>query len=1054
MRKIFLFLALLVTIAGNAFAQDSGLTGYVYDVENGDPIIGATVKVDGSKIVTVTDVDGKFTLNGLQPKNKRVTVTYVGYAPNTVDIKEGMKVYLTSSTDILDEVIVVAFGKQKRESFTGSATVVSAEDITRQQVTNPIEALNGRVSGLQMTQTNSFTSNPEIIVRGIGSINASRAPLVVVDGMPYSGAWNDINPADIENITVLKDAASNALYGARGANGVIMITTKTAKRGATKVDFDAKWGSNHDARVHYDYIDNAGEYYEAHYLALRNYYQYDQQMSRQQAHILANNSLGANADNGGLGYMVYAVPENQFLIGENGRVNPAARLGNRVAYDNQFYMLYPDNWTDEGTRNGFRQEYNLNITGGNEKYNMIASLGYLSDEGIAYGTDIERYTARLKANYQAYDFLRMGANAGYTHTKSNTQGAVFSALYDVAPVYPLYIRDDQGNILTDSHGKRFDYGNRDNAGMLRPTEIGGNPIQDDIINVNSASSNAYNMQGFATADFLNDFHATINGSVYITEWRSVLAYNPYFGFTKETGGSTDVSHDRNTSLNFQQLLDWNHSFGLHTLDVLVGHEYSKELASSLYGSRTQVANFGGNTELNGAVVNGSNGSSKAMYNVEGYFARAQYDYDNKIFGSASFRRDGSSRFDVKHRWGNFWSVGGAWIISKENWFPKSNLLNMLKLKASYGQQGNDGIGSFRYVDLYNITNSSDKVSFIFNDKGNPDITWETVGSFNAGIEFELFNNRLRGGVEFYSRTTSDMLLWFTAPYEIGYSGYYDNVGDMNNKGIEIELSADLIQTKNFNWNVALNTTWERNRVTYLPEENKGANLEGHPGFVSGNYFWGEDLPAYTWRLKRTAGVDKTNGHELWYKTGANGELTTTTRYDDADYYNCGSALPKLFGGFTTSFKVFDFDLTAQFNYSIGGKKWDYTYQWLMYSPMPAATGTGYHRDAFRAWTPENPESDIPMWTYNNTYTSINSLSDRYLMNGSYFSFKNITMGYTLPQALTRRFHVERLRVFASCDGVAYWTKRKGFDPRQGLTDSAIGNYSPMRTISGGLQIQF
>lgn len=326
--KLFMMLLLLFTV--NTFAQSRSVSGTVYGAGEDEPLIGATVKVKGSKLATSTDLEGRFTIHGLQSSDKYLEVSYVGYRPATVEIKPDVKIYLTVETEMLDEMIVVAFGKQKRESFTGSASVVSAEQIARSQVTNPIEALNGTVTGLNMTETNSFSSDPSITIRGIGSLNAGTEPLIVLDGLPYSGYWNDINPADIASITVLKDAASNALYGARGANGVILITSKSAQRGSTKVNFTAKWGANQDGRVKYDLITDPGQYYEQFYLAQKNYFMKTRGQNAAQAHVNANDRIGQPASSGGLGYVVYAVPEGQQLIGTNGKLNPNATLGNRV----------------------------------------------------------------------------------------------------------------------------------------------------------------------------------------------------------------------------------------------------------------------------------------------------------------------------------------------------------------------------------------------------------------------------------------------------------------------------------------------------------------------------------------------------------------------------------------------------------------------------------------------------------------------------------------------------------------------------------------------------
>ncbi len=1055
MRKVMLLWALLLFAAVNAFAQNGRVSGQVLSAEDDLPLIGATVRVVGTNIAGATDVDGKFSLSGLSQSDKRLEVSYIGYETKIVDIKPDLVVRLELHSEMMDEVMVVAFGKQKREAFTGAASVVSAADIERQQVTNPIEALSGNVTGLQMLSVNSFTEDPTILIRGVSSINAGTAPLIVLDGLPYSGYLNDINPADIASMTVLKDAASNALYGARGANGVILITTKSAGRSNTKVSFGAKWGANTDASVKYDYIKDPGQYYEAHYLAMRNYYMNGLGQQFAQAHINANNILGGPNSSGGLGYMVYSMPEGEMLIGTNGRLNPNATLGNRVAYDGNIYTLYPDDWLEEGTRNGFRQEYNLNLTGGNDKFSFYGSLGYLGEEGISYGNDIERYSARLKTEYQAFSFLRVGANASYNHTETNSQSGVFNVLNDMSPIYPLYVRDGEGNILRDSHGKVYDYGSGNNAGLYRPVDTNGNYVQEDLLNVNKNVSNAFSLQGFATFDFLDNFRLTINGSVYDTENRINTGVNPYYGYSsnESSQGSVFVGHYRTIDYNYQQLLNYNNSFGKNNVDILVGHEYSRNNGTNVTADRTKVAMFDKNTEINGAVVDGDMGSYQTNYNVEGYFIRAQYDYDNRIFASGSFRRDGSSHFHPDHRWGNFWSIGAAWILTKEEWFPKSHLVNMLKIKSSYGEQGNDAIGNYRYVDTYTIRNSDGNVAYIFNDKGNKDITWETVGGFNAGLEFELFNSRLRGGAEFYVRNTRDMLMYFKAPYSLGYSGYYDNVGDMRNTGVEVDLSGDIIATRDIAWTVGLNFTWEKNRVTYLPEENKRYVVDGVSGYSSGEVFFGEGLPVRTWYLKRYAGVSE-DGQALYYKKNSEtGEVTTTTDYSQATYSLCGSALPKMFGGINTSFRCYGFDLNAQFNYSIGGKKWDWAYMGMMTPPYNSIVGSQKHKDVFKAWSPENPTSDIPRWQYNDLYAA--SSSDRWLTDASYITFKNLSVGYTFPKSLASRLKMSKLRVYAVAENIAYWTKRKGFDPRfDSFYGVYAGSFFPMRTISGGLSVEF
>lgn len=1031
--------------------QKTTATGTVVD-ETGEPLIGATVLIKGTTTGIITDIDGKFTLNNIPGSAKALVISYVGMKPKEIAITpKPVKVVLESDAKNLDEVVVVAFGKSKKSAFTGSAGVVKAEKITERQVSNPISALAGKVAGVQMTEGGSPTSTPTLRIRGFSSINASNNPLVVVDGMPYDGYWYDINPADVESITVLKDAASNALYGARGANGVIMVTTKTAKAGKATITFDSKWGVNTDAKQDYDYIKNPGEYYEVYYRGLYNYYKRSKGLSAYDAHRQANSTIGLEGNEGGLAYIVYNVPEGQYLIGESGKLNPNASLGNVVSYNGKEYLLTPDSWRDEGLRNALRQEYNLNINGGTDKFQFYGSLGYMSNEGICYGSDLTRYSSRMKADYQALNWLKVGGNMTYTHTESDGQSGAFGVSHEIAPIYPLFVRDGQGNIMTDKNGKMYDYGDGVNAGITRPTYKKGNAIQSDLLDVSYNNSNSFNVQGYADISFLKDFKLTLNASAFDTENRTTSTNNPFYGFYTTYEGAVSISHYRTYTLNFQQLLNYNKTINAHSLSVLLGHEYYKYVQTTLTASKRKMFSYFGNQELAGAIVKNGMDSYDSRSNTEGYFLRAQYDYDTKYFFSGSFRRDGSSKFHPDHRWGNFWSLGGAWIISKENWY-KVDWLNMLKVKMSYGEQGNDGIGNYLYTDYYYIGSIDNEISLTFANKGNKNITWETNGNFNAGVEFELFKSRLNGSVEYFRRKTHNMLFYFSVPVSLGYSGYYDNVGDMMNNGVEIDLNANIIHTPKIKWDVNLNMTYYKNKVTYLPEDKKSTSMDGYPGYISGSNFIAEGLPLNTWRLKKYAGVSD-NGNPMWFYEDENGKTQKTTKYDEADYYLCDNAMPKVYGGFGTSLSYAGVDLNVNFAYSIGGKSYDSGYSGLMTSPYADATGKNIHKDVLKSWSETNTTSDIPRWQYGDLYTGVSS--DRWLTNASSLTLQNINLGYTLPAHLTKPLLINKVRLYMACDNVFYWSRRKGFDPRSSFdgSTSATG-YSQMRTISGGINIQF
>ena len=493
MGKKILFLLVCALMSVNmVFAQTSQVTGTVIDSETGEPLIGAQVKVEGTTIGALTDLDGKFTLKNLPRSAKQVVVSYMGMNTVKAYIKPHMAITLTADAQDMNEVMVVAYGTQKKGTFTGSAAIVGAEDIEKVQVTNAVDALRGKAAGVQInTSTGQPGSTPSIRIRGINSINAGNDPLIVVDGSPFEGSLNDINPTDVESMTVLKDASSTALYGARGGNGVILITTKTAKKNQkATLTLDAKWGSNMRAVPNYEMITNPAQYYEMWYKGLNNYAQGKLGMDANKAWQWANQNL-TEGNEYGLGYNVYSVPEGQYMIGQNGKLNPNATLGNIVSKNGQEYMIVPDDWTDATYGNGLRQEYTLSANGGSEKGSFYASANYLSNEGITVASDYQRFTGRLKADYMIKDWLRVGGNMNYGRFNRNylgndgtsgSSGNVF-ALTNIAPIYPIYIRDGKGNIIFDetSGYNLYDYGDRKYHGLYRPYLSQANPLNSNIL---------------------------------------------------------------------------------------------------------------------------------------------------------------------------------------------------------------------------------------------------------------------------------------------------------------------------------------------------------------------------------------------------------------------------------------------------------------------------------------------------------------------------------------------------------------------------------------------
>jgi len=1151
--KLMTLLACFLMVAGVVTAQNQKVTGVVTSATDGEPVIGASVAVKGiATLGAITDLDGKFEISGVPSTAKTLVISFVGMETKEVAIRPYVKVELEEDAEALEEVIVQAFGTAKKSAFTGSAAVVNAEKLADVQTAAVTNALAGKVAGVQLTSSNGAPGAKSTIrIRGFSSINAGQDPLIIVDGAPYDGDISNINTADIESMTVLKDAASNALYGARGANGVIMITTKQAKSGDAVVTFDAKYGQNTRALQQYNVITDPAQYYEMHYAAVNNY-NIAQGMSAGAAWQKANNNLFGDQGSGGLGYNVYTIPEGQYLIGQNGKLNPNATLGHIVTSNGQDFWAIPDDWANVGYRTGNRQEYNASVASANEKSSFFASLGYLNNEGITEGSDLNRLTGRLRAEYQAKKWMKVGGNMSFTKFKSHflnnngsetSSGNIWAFTSQMAPIYPIYVRtvdyarDKEGKIIKDASGKPvingypiyvdanghqvMDYGNGvlddgGTPGMSRPFISDANPIMDNRLNMNENEGNANTGSGFMDITFAPGLVLTLNGTYALDETRGKYYYNPFYGQFDTTGGTIEVYHTRSYSYNLQQLLNYTFTLGKYNnFNLMAGHEYYQSRYYELYATKHEMFS-GDDRELNRAVVdNAGAGSYNSMYNNEGYFGRIQYDYDGRYFGSASIRRDASSRFDPQYQWGTFWSVGGAWLINKEAFMQGVNWVDELKLKASIGSQGNDNISNFLFTDRYSISNSDGKVGVAFSGKGTRDITWETNTNFNAGVEFSLFK-RLSGGIEYFKRNTTNMLYSFSVAPSAGYTSYWDNVGDMYNSGVELELNLNLIRTKKVQWDIFANATTLKNKITYLDEAKKTTHfwdLDGNKyfGYSSGNNAITEGQGLYSWYMAASAGVDQKTGEALWYYnkaiydqgTDENGEkydkyyktyggtgnfvtddeevkfavdasgnkietdkddadgakfqtghsVETTNKYANATYYIANkSAIPDVYGGFGTSLQAYGFDFSVNFSYQIGGWGYDGTYARFMAPPTGSNAGYNFHVDALQAWTKDNPSQTTPRWQYGDINSS--STSTRFLTKASYLNIENIALGYTLPARWTRKALINSARFYVTADNLWYWSARQGFDPRQGYTGSNATNYSPMRSVSGGVTLKF
>lgn len=1049
---LFVFLTVLGVQVG--MCQARRMTGTVYNGTDNMALAGASVSLKGTQVGVATNARGKFALQ--VNENDVLVFSFVGMKTLELPVKgkSEMSVTLHAAIKSMDELIVVAYGMAPKEEYSGAISVVDESHIRKIQSSNPLSALAGVTPGIRVGELSGQPgSNVSLRIRGIGSINASCEPLIVLDGVPYDGALTSINSSDIKSMSILKDAASSAIYGARGANGVVLVTTKTGKKGVPRVTIDLKAGVNSRAVPEYDIMTSPQQYYETFWEALYNQSYYKSSANAGKADVAQAYASGQLIKQ--LGYNVYNVPDKE-LIGADGKLNPNAKLGNVVP---EMGMLLPDNWGDKMFGKAVRQEYNASVSGGEDKANYYMSFGYLNDKGYIINSDFKRYSTRFNADYQAKSWLKVGGGAAYISADSKTPDVeassstnMFYVSRKVAPIYPLYVRDDNGNILYDE--RRFpvyDYGDRT---IERPFMGMNNPLGTQALNKDEHHSDILNGKAFADITFLKDFKFTFRTGIDNENTKNVLYKNTYYGQYKDQGGLSSIYNTRKYGLTMQEILNWKKTWGHHTLDVLAGHETYNYRYSYLFGSKQNFL-LPNENELAGAISNPRADSYTHEYNTEGYLTKFQYSYHNRYYFMGSYRRDASSRFHPDNRWGNFWSVSGAWILSQEKFLQDADWLDNLKFKISYGSQGNDnllhkGITNYTpYLDQYKVVNNNDQVALNLYYKGNQDIKWETNYNLNTGVEFSFWNGRLTGGFDFFTRTTKDMLFYRPQTLSSGVTDYPDNVGDMRNTGIELELGGDVIRAGGFRWHVGMNLSHYRNEILSLPGE------YSEDGIVVGRYRRQKGGSVYDYYLREWAGVDPENGSALWWKKAEPGDASAvngkvkTSSYQQATLSDMGSALPDIYGGFNTLFSYKGFELSVLFTYQLGGLVYDGMYAQLMSSGV---AGGNWHKDIADRWTPENRNSNIPR--VENAETYANASSSRFLVKASYLNVQNIEIAYSIPLSWCRKLGVTNLRVYGVADNVALFSKRKGLDPRQSWQGEMKDTYSPLRTVSGGVSVSF
>ena len=1082
--SVMLIAVFCLLFGGKALAQ-STVSGTVFSSEDDSPIIGASIKIQGTKMGAATDIDGKFRLENVK-KGATLVVTYIGMQTKTVKAGENMKIYLTSNSKSLDEVVVqVAYGAAKKSTLTGAVTQVDSKQIEVRPVSSVTSALEGTTSGVQINSTYGQPGEePSIRIRGFGTVNGSATPLYVLDGVPFGGNISDLNSNDIESITVLKDAASCALYGNRASNGVILITTKRGK--GEKMAFNLKVNQGTYSRGIKEYkMLNAKEFMETSWLNLRN-----SRISAGDDQATANAYASKNLINDELYLNIYNKADDQ-LFDANGKLVSDAQILDGYADDLD--------WYDNAIRDGYRQEYNFSGSQASAKSDYYFSVGYLNEKGYVTNSDFDRLTGRAAMNFRPKKWFNTGFTISGSHQKTNFTNGNGSASYtnafmfcrNIAPIYPVHLHNADGTYQLDSFGnKQYDSGSytdeNGNPVLTRNQYQDRHVIWENELNENKSFRNTIQSSAYMDLKFLNDFTFTVKGELNVRNNENRTYNSALIGDGKGNNGRTSRSIYRYKNYTFQQQLNWNHTFGNHTVGVLLGHENYSYFYDYTYIYKTNQT-FAGQDNLDNFtnLTNGSGYSNR--YRTESYLGRVRYDYQEKYNVEASFRRDGSSRFAKESRWGNFGSIGASWVVTKEDFMKPITWVNNLKLRADYGLVGNDaGAGYYSYMALYDSKQNHNTGAYYLSQLANTKLKWETGASFGIGVDARLFN-RWNISAEYFDKRNKDLLFNVYLPLSAGATSsssaeatITENMGTISNRGFEINTDVDIFKNKDWTVNLSANASFIKNKIVELPEQDKD-------GIISGIYKIAEGKSRYEFFTYTYVGVDQMTGNSLYKANLENYHVTTAdgqtvgnadgndiskyvtqigneyyvnnTSYALKEYH--GSAIPKVYGSFAPSVRYKDLSLSLMFTYSIGGKVYDAVYSSLM---STGTTPSNYHKDILKSWS-EIPsgmteDSQDRIWyggipQINSSMTSTNNAtSSRWLTDASYLVLKNINMSYSLPKAWVNALTLESIRLNLSCENAFTCTKRRGMNPQQSFNGYQYNYLVTPRVFTIGVDVKF
>lgn len=1101
-KKILSLMLSLVLSMSFAFAQTRTVTGTVTSAEDGQPVIGASVFVKGAQnIGVVTDLDGKFVLNGVPASANTLIVSSIGMLTQEVPVAAVVNVVLEPDSEVLqDAVITIAYGAAKKSTLTGAISQVSAEKIQNRPTSSVASALEGSVSGVQVNGTYGAPGeDPSIRIRGIGTINGSSSPLYILDGVPFSGNISDLNPTDIESITVLKDAASAALYGNRASNGVILITSKKGSGGKLSMSIDVRQGTYSRGIAEYERVT-------------------PQQWMNVAWANMYNKRIAAGDDVNAANEYVYTnLPEYYItnIFSLNGNNNPTTKelfptpgVFNSNAVIKNGYRDDLD-WYKESIRHGYRQEYNVSANGSNEKSDYYFSLGYLNENGYVTNSGFERLTVRSVVNVKPTQWLKAGINVfgshqNYENTNGDSDGSYTNAFMycrNIAPIYPIHLHDYMtGEYILDANGdKQFDGGSYVDAnGDLHTTRsqyadrhvIWENKLNSDRTVRNTLESTAY-------VDFYLPYNFTLNvtGNLNVRNSNNYTYNSAVIGDGKGSNGRGKRVDYRYKKYQVREQLNWAQQFGDHSITALVAHEAFSYNYDYAYFYKTNEI-FAGSPNMSNFTVNVSMDGYQENYTTESYLGRVRYNYKDKYNVEASFRHDGTSRFHKDARWGNFWSIGANWLISKEAFMQNLTWITSMKLRADFGQVGNDaGAGYHGYMALYDNEQNANKGAYYIGQLENLDLQWETGQSWGIGLETRLFN-RWNFNIEYFNKTNKDLLFDVPLPISSGAtttSGTPNasvtmNAGSIANRGFEIETDVDVYKNRDWKVNVGANATFLRNKITSLPEQ-----LNTNNGFVSGNKRIQVGKDRYAFYLYSWKGIDRLTGNSLYEFNDEDYFIKTTDAsgneviYGNPDGTECtekyvvingvpyslnpsgqakksfhGSSIPKVYGSFNFNVGYKSFNLSTVFTYALGGKLIDGVYASMM---SAGSTARSQHVDILKSWTaaPSGMTEDsadridphgIPVINSDLNNYNISTSSDQFLCSSNYLTLKNISLSYQLPKTIAQKLTMQSITVSATCENLFVKAHRKGLDPQQSFAGSQTNYLVTPRVFSAAINIKF